>query len=166
MPRLLTHYTVRILRGEPVDVDCPVLIWSSAPAETSRVLLATAPHQSAQRPRAGEPVVFELRKGADARNAFAMGVTVGRTDSNDVWLDDESVSRFHAYFQSVTQRGTTVWQVVDAESMNGTFLNTFKLPANKAESLRDGDALRFGDVEVRFLLPEGFRKHLETPKKA
>ena len=166
MPRLLTHYTVRVLRGENVELDCPVLIWNSAPAETSRVLLATAPHQTAQRPRSGEPVVFELRKGVDARNGFAMGVTVGRTDSNDVWLDDESVSRFHAYFQQVSQRGAQVWQVVDAESMNGTFLNTFKLPEKKPESLRDGDALRFGDVEVKFLLPEGFKNLLAAPKRA
>ena len=53
-------------------------------------------------------MLFELKKVPGKANAFAMGVTVGRIDTNDVVLDDASVSRFHAYFQKDARTGETL----------------------------------------------------------
>ena len=75
---------------------------------------------------------------------------------NDVSLEDESVSRFHAFFQNESG----AWTLTDAESKNGTFVETVRLLPNKPYAVRDGMRLRFGDLEVRFLTAESFVKQL------
>ncbi len=111
------------------------------------------------RPRQGEPLVFALAKVPGLKNPFAMGITVGRVDTNDVQLDDASVSRFHAYFQF--DERAQAWQLTDAESKNGTFLDGVKLAANAKNRLKDGALLRFGEVSLRFLLPQALVDYVE-----
>lgn len=100
------------------------------------------------RPRPGEPLVFELKKRAGIKNPFAMGITLGRIDTNDVVIDDTSISRFHAWFQKDPKLG---WVVVDAESKNGCVVNGARLSKNKKTPLADGARLRFGEVDLVFL---------------
>jgi len=166
MPNQLTHYSLRVLRGERVALDCPVAIWRAPPQEMSAVPMQTLPHQKERRPTSMDLLVYELRKNLHLRNAFPMGITVGRVDSNDLWVDDASVSRFHAYFMQATVRGKRGWCVVDAESLNGSYLNTFRLAPNKPELLKSGDTIRFGDVDLTFHDPESFAKLLGPVRAA
>jgi hypothetical protein len=151
-----------MLDGEQLrrSLEVPVLLWELAPTPGStprelRTRVAGVLHT----PREGEPLVLPLRKANNKGNAFSMGVTVGRTSNNDLWLEDPSVSRFHAYFQLAPQG--EAWQLVDAESRNGTWAGERRLAPASAHTLVDGETLRFGDVEVRFLQPASLLLLLE-----
>ena len=112
------------------------------------------------RPRAGEPLVFNVEKIVGLKNPFAMGITVGRVETNDVVVDDASVSRFHAWFQHDDKAAT--WFVTDAESKNGTFVDGARLDPKKRTKLKDGGTVRFGEASMRFMLPESFEAWLKT----
>src|SRR5881227_3033259 len=68
---------------------------------------------------------------------------VGRLDSLEIVLDDNSVSRYHAEIRA-TDRG---WRVRDLGSTNGTRLNGVRL-GNGQWPLRPRDLLQFGEVAV------------------
>ena len=162
MPVGLLTYARKMLEAGPAGLstlDVPLLVWESTPERPGdEPLLDTQAGTFLSRPRSGEPVVFELKKGNAKANAFAMGITVGRADSNDVPIDDVSISRFHAYFQKDAKSG--VWKLYDAESMNGTWLGPLKLTGKGGEPLKDKARLRFGDIEVTFLEPPSFIAYL------
>ncbi|MBI3184422.1 MAG: FHA domain-containing protein [Myxococcales bacterium] len=158
MPETLLSYAQRFLAGGGADVKppSPVLVWEAPPAEDlddDEQMLTTAGHRL-DRPRAGQALVFEIQKRGEKSNPFLDSITVGRTTNNDVLIDDHSVSRFHAYFKKDNQSG--LWKLVDASSSNGTWVGPLKLRPGVAEMVRDLLMLRFGDVEVRFMLPESF----------
>jgi DNA-binding winged helix-turn-helix (wHTH) protein len=69
---------------------------------------------------------------------------VGRDPAADVWLDARSISRTHA---RIAITGTEA-SIEDAGSKNGTWLNGRRI--ERAETLHDGDELRFGAVPVTF----------------
>ena len=50
-------------------------------------------------PEANDARIHLIAKAAGKPNAFPMGVTIGRVPTNDIELDDASVSRFHAWLQ-------------------------------------------------------------------
>jgi len=127
-------------------LDWPVLVWESPNEAFQDELFTTEAGETRKLPRAGSPVVFEVRKSSSKTNAFAMGITIGRTGNNDVVLEDNSVSRFHAYFQQDAK--DSHWKLVDAESKNGSWINGIRMTAGKAEAVADQAQLRFGDVEV------------------
>src|SRR5438876_1811911 len=66
---------------------------------------------------------------------------IGRLESLEIVLDDNSVSRYHAEVRS-TDRG---WRVRDLGSTNGTRLNGVRL-GNGQWPLRPRDLLQFGEV--------------------
>ncbi len=68
---------------------------------------------------------------------------VGRLDTLEIVLDDNSVSRYHAEIRA-TERG---WRVRDLGSTNGTRLNGVRL-GNGQWPLRIRDLLQFGEVAV------------------
>jgi len=137
------------------ELVAPALVWQapSLKKEDEEVWLLTDAGGPLTRPREGEPLVMTVEKKQGSKNPFAMGVTVGRVESNDIIVDDHSVSRFHAYFQHDPRKDE--WVLVDAESKNGTWVDAVRLTPNTRQPLRDGAALRFGDAELKFLLPEG-----------
>jgi hypothetical protein len=146
------------------ELTNPVLLWEAAPdGKLEEPWLGTETGAHLRRPRRGEPVVFELKK-ADKQNAFAMGVTVGRIDSNDIVIEDHSVSRFHAYFQKEPRSGE--WFLVDAESKNGTWAGPLKLALNAKALLTDRTKVRFGDIELEFLLPSSIIDRFERALRA
>lgn len=145
------------------ELDVPVLIWEAGPSGTDAKPIGVGITQSgygsvSRAPAPGETLVFELRKIEGSKNPFAMGVTVGRIDQNDIGIEDGSVSRFHAYFQQTAQG----WVICDAESKNGTFLDGKLLLANQKTPLRDGATVKFGEVQMRFMLPKGFADWLRN----
>lgn len=146
------------------QVRVPVLVWGGAlpglsrtesedEADTTRVGIAAL----SQLP--GDPLVIELKKSNQRMNAFALGVTVGRTENNDVVFPDESVSRFHGYFRE--EAGGTRWTFTDAGSTNGTFVAGVPLVPSKAFLLGARTQMRFGSVEVLFLMPDALWAFIE-----
>jgi hypothetical protein len=111
----------------------PVLLWESISRKTGDAL-ATLPGVGATRPAAGEPLVFEVRKSLGMMNAI-IEVSVGRPPNNDLVIDDESVSRFHAVFKRDDRSGQ--WSVADAGSSNGTFARGDRLEPEAPLVLRD-----------------------------
>jgi hypothetical protein len=77
-------------------------------------------------------------------------LTVGRTGSNGLVLDDISVSKVHASL-AISGDGLAV---ADTGSTNGTFINGERIAYGKAVSFTEDDLVTFGTVEVRFELLE------------
>ncbi|GCE11452.1 FHA domain-containing serine/threonine-protein kinase [Tengunoibacter tsumagoiensis] len=78
-------------------------------------------------------------------------MVVGRQDPTlgifpEISLADKTVGRRHAYLRN--QNGT--YTVEDLNALNKTRLNGVTLTPHEERTLKDGDLLRFGSVEVRF----------------
>ncbi len=163
MPIGFSYYYRRYLTEAELlrkQIDSPLLFWElPMTAQGEEAWAGTASGGPLKEPRAGEPVVFELKKVQGKANAFAMGVTVGRIDTNDIVIDDVSVSRFHAYFQKDLRTGD--WNVVDAESKNGTWVGPLKLSPNERARVADETKVRFGDVELIFLTVNGLFERIK-----
>ncbi len=74
---------------------------------------------------------------------------VGRADGSGVLIDDLSISRRHA--RLIFDSGRLL--VEDLGAAGGTFVNSERLTPNAPRLLEDGDSLRFGDMEARFVPP-------------
>ena len=70
-------------------------------------------------------------------------IYLGRKESNDFVLDDESASRIHAYIAYERHRHV----LYDAGSLNGTLVN--KKPISRHE-LRDGDKILVGSTTLTY----------------
>lgn len=88
-------------------------------------------------------VSFRWRDDAGTHHKTPGGlvIKIGRLTSSHLRIKDASVSRMHAVIE-VSQRAAVI---IDLGSETGTRVNG--KPVNKA-SLKDGDRLRFGDIEV------------------
>ncbi len=80
-------------------------------------------------------------------------MVVGRKDPTlgifpEINLADKTVGRRHAYLRN--QQGK--YTVEDLNALNKTRLNGVTLTPHEERTLKDGDVLRFGSVEVRFEL--------------
>jgi hypothetical protein len=99
------------------------------------------------RPSVARPDSFRLRmvKGVPAQAVYPLDrfARIGRGDDNDVVLADPSVSRAHAEIETDAAGPL----VRDLESTNGTAVNGRRI---RAERLRDGDELAFGNTRMRF----------------
>lgn len=73
--------------------------------------------------------------------------SVGRTGTNDLILDDVSVSKIHA---SLVADADGNLSVADTGSTNGTFINSTRIAYGKAVKLVEGDSVKFGSIEVVF----------------
>ncbi len=169
MPTALSIY-LRSFLSDPSrwsTVAFPVLVWEyAAPGRIDPERdtadpypsVPTGPGGAPQRPSSGEPLVFEVKKGARVGNAL-IGITVGRTPNNDICIDDESVSRFHGVF--ACDERTDLWSLVDVGSKNGIQVAGQRLEPQKPRVLDARDELVIGTVPLLFLLPETFRAYAE-----
>ena len=145
--------------GSRTAFGCPVLIWE-APATTGGEHWERTRGHNVATPLAGDPRVFRVEKGAKANNAFGFGITLGRVDTNDLVLEDDSVSRFHAFLR--LDERTQTWTLTDAESKNGTWLDGNKVEPNQGVAVKDESLLKFGDAVLKFLLPASFKKLIDA----
>lgn len=86
------------------------------------------------------------RDGADKGARFLLDAdvtTVGRHPDADIFLDDVTVSRRHAEFR----RGPEGIRVVDAGSLNGTYVNNDRVDE---VLLRTGFQVRFGKFVLTY----------------
>jgi hypothetical protein len=97
--------------------------------------------------------VGEAQSEKHLRFAPGQRMNVGRTRENDLALEDGSVSKLHAAL-SFNHDGDLV--VADTGSTNGTFINKERLAYGKAFTIKEGDMVTFGNVNVLFerVMPE------------
>ena len=72
-------------------------------------------------------------------------LTVGRSPSSDIFLDDVTVSRNHA----VLSRESDGALLEDLGSLNGTYVNRRRIEA--PERLEDGDEVQIGKFRLAFI---------------
>ena len=85
-------------------------------------------------------------------------LTVGRSPSCELVINDPSVSKEHARLRWHGQAGACT--VVDLGSTNGTLLNGHPLEAHKEFFVRDGDLVRFGDADFAYLTAKSLFERL------
>lgn len=83
-------------------------------------------------------------------------LSVGRTGTNNLVINDHSVSKIHASLFLNPESGL---MVADTGSTNGTFINGERISYGKAFAVADGAIARFGSVDVVF-------DHIEKPPPA
>ena len=110
-------------------------------------------------------LVFERNGDLIATIPLAAGVEheqewyIGRQQGCDVLVDDPSVSGV----QAKILRSGLQWYVLDAISMNGTFVNDMQVGK---QYLKSGDLIRFGSVDALFKLPpQANSRRKKSPRK-
>jgi FHA domain len=93
--------------------------------------------------------VFPLTRGTFA----APGpIALGRTDTSQVAIPDDSISKRHCVFEVGPERV----QVTDLGSTNGTSINGTILSPNAPATLRGGETLSVGNFDLLFQTADGF----------
>jgi hypothetical protein len=103
-------------------------------------------------------VVVKILK--QANSAPTNMICVGRAANNDIVLANNTVSKLHTYFL-VSEKGDS-YDIVDANSTNGTVVNNKQLVAYKNQPLLNRDNIQFGpSIQMVYLTPEGFYELLQ-----
>jgi hypothetical protein len=71
-------------------------------------------------------------------------VRIGRAVDNDLAIDNQRVSRYHAQARWVESD----WLVYDLDSTNGTFVDGERVFPSQPRPLRSGGVLRLGDHDL------------------
>ena len=92
-----------------------------------------------------------VERGPDTGARFLLdgdAVTAGRHPGSDIFLDDITVSRHHVKFVRTAEG----WDVVDENSLNGTYVNRDLVdgPAH----LKQGDEVQIGKFRMVFFVSE------------
>lgn len=74
------------------------------------------------------------------------GISIGRELDNDVILEQEGASRYHAKLEWKNSE----WYLKDLGSTNGTKLNGKKVTPNESVKLKEGDNLKVGKQTMHF----------------
>ncbi len=121
----------------------PAVIPQNAPEGATRAAPA-APSASISR-----NIVLRLEDGSrELRTRVASDaepVGIGRNSANPLIVNDPSVSNFHA---ALTLSADGSLFLADRGSSNGTFVNGVALEPGGRCIVRDGDRLKFGDIEA------------------
>lgn len=138
-------------------LEVPVLYAEQFLAAADSQRVATLKGDTGERRRVDLFYPLVKRPGS---NVFASMITLGRASNNDIVIEGEGISKFHAYF---IESGDE-WLLVDAGSSFGTFVDHKKLePRTERAQLSDKISLRFGNALVgRFLLPKSCHELLLT----
>jgi hypothetical protein len=147
------------------SLKTPALVWEGPPVHEVKDdaspfdSLPTVVGRHDQAVRSGEVRIFFVKKDERLTNPFSMGVTIGRLATNDIVLDDASVSRFHAFLQQDLQTGR--WTLTDAGSDNGTFVNARRLAPKTGQELPADARVAFGDAILIFMTPAELARYVE-----
>lgn len=131
--------------GEPAD---PVILTGSAGATDIDQSHAELPEKRC------EIVIRDLRTRQELRKIASSKsdpVGVGRNVANELIVNDATISNFHAAFR---MRPDGQIELADRASANGTCVNGVMLGQGDKTIVRDGDRVRFGDVEMALSLSE------------
>ena len=109
-----------------------------------------------------ETLVIEIRK--QTSSAPTNMICVGRATNNDIVLSKNTVSKLHSYFL-LSEQGDT-YEIVDANSTNGTVVNNARLVAYKNQPLYNRDNIKFGpSIQMVYLTPQGFYDLLQQLRR-
>ncbi|MCC6336337.1 MAG: FHA domain-containing protein [Myxococcales bacterium] len=139
-------------RAVEVRLTVPVLLFERQGAAAEQDWEKTGALMVGKPPESSDPQLFFVEKARHSGNAFLMGVTLGRVESNDVAIDDASVSRFHAWLQFDERQ--KAWLLCDAQSKNGTWMDGATVAQGARVPLHDGAIIKLGQASLRFLLPQ------------
>jgi len=91
------------------------------------------------------------------RNAMADSLMVGRSNTCDIRIKSNRVSKVHAWIRERERDvdGQRVWKIIDNYSTNGTRINGVQLDSAKEYQLRDSHEIIFGTVHCVFLDQKG-----------
>lgn len=98
--------------------------------------------------------VFPVAKGPFAP---AGPVTLGRSDSSDVAVPEESISKRHCLFEL----GSDGMRVIDAGSTNGTSVAGKALAPHEPHALAGGETLDIGNFSFLFQTADSFVTYLK-----
>ena len=87
-------------------------------------------------------LTFILEDGQEIIVPLADRITIGSTEENDVFVDDERISRQHA---ELLMNADGSVQVFDLKSTAGTFVNRQRIVSH---TLLHGDQLAFGPLKA------------------
>jgi predicted component of type VI protein secretion system len=125
-----------VLIGSPLRSDAVEAPWSFSTSTNLRPYRSTGMVMAVM---GRDHLVHPLRKAKPG--AFADTVLVGRASSNDITIDDPSVSKLHARIQL---RPGEPALLVDASSHNGTFKDEHPVHTESGTPIGHRDELRFG----------------------
>jgi hypothetical protein len=106
-------------------------------------IVEKTPQLPSPRPESSQPPICELRS-ASSPNSYPIRVdqetfTIGRAMTNDLILQDSTVSRQHAVLRFLNNR----WVIQDQNSTGGVYINGNRA---KEKRLRDGDQIQIGSA--------------------
>lgn len=90
-----------------------------------------------------------ITRGGIAGSRFALSnqqTTIGRHPNSDIFLDDITVSRYHA---AVDQTDDGLYTLQDDGSLNGTYVNGARIDTT---TLREGDQVQVGKFHMVFVI--------------
>lgn len=90
-----------------------------------------------------------ITRGGTAGSRFALSdgkTTIGRHPKSNIFLDDITVSRYHAV---VEQGSDGLYSLTDDGSLNGTYVNGARIDTT---TLREGDQLQVGKFHMVFVI--------------
>ena len=125
----------RILRQEPLDTK------RTAQTTAMNSVVDLSPHTGTV---AGRSAVAELRGRNGKRYRLQASTRIGRRTDNDIVLDDDDVSRYHAV---VIDTGSS-YVISDLRSTNGVQVQGRRI--RSTATLTDGDHIRIGGHEFTF----------------
>lgn len=130
----------RILRQEPLDAK------TVAQTTAQHSVVDLGPHTATL---AGRTAVAELRSSDGQRYRLEASTRIGRRPDNDIVLDDDDVSRYHAV---IIDTGSS-FVISDLRSTNGVQVQRRRIRTSAA--LTDGDHIRIGGHEFTFEISPG-----------
>ncbi len=139
---------------EPVLVQLALgshMVVASSPRETMYRARGLGKAPKSARLKGSAYLVYRVKRKPKAKGNR---ISLGFLRTNDVVVQEATVSRVHAYFE----KGANGHAVVDAGSSHGMTVNDKKVALGKLTPLRSGDRLTIGSVSTLFFLPEDFHK--------
>ena len=143
-PRRKSRHRPGSHRAEPARADpAPRAVGHHRAAQTTatRAVAALGPHTGTL---AGPSAVAELRGNDGQRYRLEASTRIGRRPDNDIVLDDDDVSRYHAVV--IDTGGSFV--ISDLRSTNGVDVGGRRIRGSA--TLADGDHIRIGGHEFIF----------------
>jgi len=95
-------------------------------------------------------LVLIYTEGPDLGKRFDLKgkiISIGRDPDNDIYIDEETVSRQHAKIEKKGGKTT----IIDIKSTNGTYLNDLRLEPYIEYTLKDGDRIKIGRTIFKYL---------------
>ena len=124
---------------------------SASPAGVLDEYLATLPAHDRtiieEIATSSEKAMVVIYRGANLGSRFLItseGVTIGRSASSGIFLDDVTVSRKHA----VIEMDSTGFSLKDTGSLNGTYVNNQMVVS---KDLHTGDQIQIGKFHLLFV---------------